>query len=258
MTSMENQDLLLERTAISRSALELLEYPDPDSCWDSCLTKLDSLGVNSLFYGFVTSKLEIERHGMTKACNFRTNHNPKWIDAIGADNLIDFDLSAELIANESVDVFWHDQSYWELATPEQLEQFKFENELGMGVGVSVQLQPYCSTPAMSGVGLCVSPVSAKEFDFYWNNHRTEVVDICHALDFSMRSLHVTDFIGLSPRELEFLTMLAGGYSQKQIAGKWKRSIHTLEKHSRSSRRKLKAGNLEQAVYKAFVLGLIRP
>ena len=74
----------------------------------------------------------------------------------------------------------------------------------------------------------------------------------------MRSLHTADFLGLSPRELEFLTFLAGGYSQKQIAARWNRSTHTLEHHSRSCRQKLKAGNLEQAVYKAFVLGLIKP
>ena len=195
---------------------------------------------------------------MTNACNFRTNHNPKWIDALGADNLIDIDLSAELIANESADVLWHDQAFWDIATPAQLEQSMLEDELGMGVGVTVQLQPFCSTPVMSGVGLCMLPISKKEFDSYWSLHRTEVLDLCHALDFSMRSLHATDFLCLSPRELEFLTMLAGGYSQKQIAGKWKRSPHTLEKHSLSCRRKLKAGNLEQAVYKAFVLGLIRP
>ena len=247
--------------SISTTALRLLENActqNADVYWESCARELDDLGINSLFYGFITSKVEVERQGMTKACNFRTNHNPDWIAALGADNLIDVDLSAELITYETDDVFWFDERFENVVTPEQVEQSRLENEMGMGVGVTVQLQSFSASPVMAGVGLCTASIPQKEFGSYWRQYRSEVLDICHVLDFGMRSLHVNSFVQLTGRELEFLTMLAGGYSQKQIADKWNRSLHTLDHHSRNCRNKLKAGNLEQAVYKAFVLGLIRP
>jgi len=250
-----------EELRTTRSSLELvaeLVEVDLDGAWSLCLGKLESLGVSSILYGFVTSKAEIARQGMTKACHFRTNHSEEWCDFHGSEKLLDTDLTAELIVESDAEVIWSDTSIYSKCTPIEIERSMIENDLGMGVGASVRLEGGNESSVMSGVGLSTRPVTARDFPHYWSHHRTEVLNVCHALDYAMRSVHMTDFIGLTPREKEFLTLLAGGYTQKQISDLWKRSQHTLEHHSRNSRNKLKAGNLEQAVYKAFVLGLINP
>lgn len=256
---MDNLDNKLQGYRLSRSALELIEgLGSAEDCWDVCVDRLGALGVNSVLYGFVVSKLDIERVGFTNACHLKTNHNPVWINQLEEYGLLDNDMTAELIAGESREVPWFGDRLWDQATPEQLEQSAMERELGMEVGITARLHNSPESPVIAGVGLCMLPVSKKEFASYWEHSRAEILDLCNVLDFGMRSQYSADFVGLSPRELEFLTLLGGGYSQKQIAAKWHRSTHTLEHHSRNCRLKLKAGNLEQAVYKAFVLGLIKP
>lgn len=168
----------LQEQCISRSALELIDSLDATDCWDACVSQLDALGINSVLYGYVTSRLDIERVGMTDACFYKTNHNPEWINQLEDNKLLDFDLTAELIADEFKEVPWFHESLWEQATAEQLEQSEIERELGMQVGISVQLEGFSDSPVMAGVGLCMRPVSVKEFDSYWQHHRAEVLDLC--------------------------------------------------------------------------------
>jgi len=259
---MHNSTHQHEEPRVTRTSLDLVtEFvsTDLDDAWSLCLGKLESLGVSSILYGFITSKAEVARQGMTNACHFKTNHNQEWCDFHGSEKLLDTDLTAELIMfSDSKEVVWSDESVYSECTPEERERILLENDFGMGVGASVRLEGADESSVMSGVGLSTQPISAKDFPFYWSHHRIEVLNVCHALDYAMRSVHMTNFIRLTSREKEFLTLLAGGYSQKQISELWKRSLHTLEHHSRNCRIKLKAGNLEQAVYKAFVLGLISP
>jgi len=246
---------------MTRSSLDLLEDVqglDADAVWDRCINSLDALGVNSIFYGFVTSRAELERQKYTKSCHYKTNHSPEWLERFGEDSLLDDELTAQMIANDSKEVLWFDDSLWDDATPEQKDQTMLEDELGLSVGITVQLQGFSKLRTMSGIGLCTKLITKKEFPSYWEQHRAEVLGMSHVLDFNMRELHTVQFIKLTPRELEFLTMLASGYSQKQIAYKWKRSTNTLEHYSRSCKQKLKSANLEQAIFKSCVLGLINP
>lgn len=244
-----------------QSSLELLEAIKPlsyDSCWDVCNERLSLLGVSSVFYGCCTSKAEILRQGMTKSCFYRTNHNPQWMDALGADNFLDNELTASLMLSDEKEIYWADEAMWNTASAEQREQASLEIDLGLEVGVTLQLSSLKDSTVGAAVGLNTADVSAKEFSAYWAQHRLEVHGICQVMDLAFRTNHGMAMTGLSVREVEFLEFLAAGYTLKQMAKKWNRAPTTLNTHSFNCRKKLNAASLEQAVYKAFVLGLIKP
>lgn len=251
----------LSSKAASQRLLDLvssISHVDYDTSWDLCNAHLKKLGVDSVFYGFYTSLAEVKRQGMTQSCLYRTNHNPKWLEAIGVDTLLDNEITASLILDDAKEIIWSDEQLWESATAEQHEQSSFEDELGMDTGVTLQLSSLRENPVGVGVGLCTSGVSVKEFGAYWDHQRAEVYNTCQIMDLAIRTNHTADFLNLSAREIEFLEYLAAGYTLKQLAISWNRALSTLNSHSLSCRQKLKASSLEQAVFRAYVLGLIRP
>lgn len=67
----------------------------------------------------------------------------------------------------------------------------------------------------------------------------------------------TDFVALSPRETDALTMLALGYSRAQAADSLSISEHTLRVYIESARFKLAAMNTTHAVAMAMNHGLLR-
>ncbi len=244
-----------------KSSFELIEATKSlsfDASWDLLNERLSLLGVSSVFYGFCTSKAEILRQGMTKSCFYRTNHNPQWMDALGADNFLDHELTSNLMLTDEKEVFWSDDDAWKSASAEQREQAYLEKDIGLGVGVTLQLSSLQDSAVGVAVGLNTADVSPKEFAAYWKQHRLEVHGICQVMDLALRTHHCLALTGLTAREVEFLEYLAAGYTLKQMANKWNRAPTTLNTHSFNCRKKLNAASLEQAVFKAYVLGLIKP
>ena len=236
-------------------ALKSLSY---DDSWDLCNERLKQQGVNSVFYGFCTSKTEIFRQGMTKSCFYRTNHNPKWLDALGSDTFLDNEFTASLMLNDNNEILWNDESAWKTANSEQREQAYLEIDLGLDVGVTLQLSSLETDSVGVAVGLSTADIQPKEFERYWRQHRLEVLNICQVMDLTLRTTHSKALVGLTVREVEFLEYLAGGYTLNQMARKWNRALTTLNTHSFNCRKKLKSASLEQAVFKACALGLIDP
>jgi len=60
----------------------------------------------------------------------------------------------------------------------------------------------------------------------------------------------------SPRELEVLTEIAQGYSEKQISNRLYISEATVQTHKRNLFQKLDAVNSPSLVYKAFCIGFL--
>lgn len=236
-------------------ALKSLSY---DASWDLCNERLKLQGVNSVFYGFCTSKTEILRQGMTKSCFYRTNHNPEWLDALGSDTVLDNEFTAGLVLSDEKEIFWNDEAAWSTANSEQREQASLESDLGLDVGVTLQLSSLQTDTVGVAVGLCTVGIQPKEFETYWRQHRLEALNICQVMDLTLRTTHSKALVGLTVREVEFLEYLAAGYTLNQMASKWNRALTTLNTHSSNCRRKLKSASLEQAVFKAYVLGLINP
>ena len=71
-----------------------------------------------------------------------------------------------------------------------------------------------------------------------------------------RGSDLMDFVSLSPRETDALTMLALGYSRAQASESLSISEHTLRVYIESARFKLTAMNTTHAVARALNQGLL--
>ena len=91
-------------------------------------------------------------------------------------------------------------------------------------------------------------------------HRRELILIAH--DFNQKALELEpdrapeQSQGLSPREVDAMTLLAMGYSRAQVANTLSISEHTLRVYIESARFKLGALNTTHAVARAMSRGLI--
>ncbi len=61
---------------------------------------------------------------------------------------------------------------------------------------------------------------------------------------------------ITPREAEVLRLLALGLSEKQIARKLGRSVHTIHVHTRRAHEKLGALNRANLIYLAIEMGIV--
>jgi len=64
-------------------------------------------------------------------------------------------------------------------------------------------------------------------------------------------------VGLSGREAEVLSLIAGGLTSREIAGRLRLSMSTIRTHIEHARTKLDARTQAQAVAQALSAGLIR-
>ena len=154
-------------------------------------------------------------------------------------------------------LFWDDESCLIDATPEQISVFRDSTDLGFGVGLTI------STVAISpghygGIGLCAENISNSEFDSLWQAKSVEIMQILNFLDFGMRRTHLPKMLGLSQREKEVLSWLAGGLRPDQIAERLSIGYRTVDKYINSSKQKLNASTRDQAVAKALIFNVIQP
>ncbi len=108
------------------------------------------------------------------------------------------------------------------------------------------------------MGLCNEGMSAQEFDLIWGEHNQQILTICYLFDETARDNFIKEMFTLTYREIEVLHWLAEGKNIKFIADKLGTASSTVDKQVRSARVKLKSRNNEQAVLKAYTLGLISP
>ena len=108
-------------------------------------------------------------------------------------------------------------------------------------------------------------VSSKETDEHWAKYTADytrsLILTSHyvnqkALEIE-RGSDAADFVQLSPRETDALTLLGLGYSRAQAADSLSISEHTLRVYIESARFKLAAMNTTHAVALALINGLLR-
>lgn len=87
----------------------------------------------------------------------------------------------------------------------------------------------------------------------WIGHRTARPGPREAFEINQQAL---DYLGISPRELDVLDLLARGHSNREIAGALFVSPNTVKSHLASLYQKLEVSRRTQAVQKARSLRLI--
>lgn len=99
-----------------------------------------------------------------------------------------------------------------------------------------------------------------EWEAFCNKHRRELILLAHL--FNQKALEFEGIAekgprkGLSPREIDAMTLLAVGYSRAQVADSLSISEHTLRVYIESARFKLGAMNTTHAVARAMQQGYI--
>lgn len=235
-----------------------------DECWTLCHKELEAYGVSSVCYGVLPTPGEYRSVGFTQSGYYRTSHPREWIETIGSEVLLDNELTAETITNSSNQVIWHDESLWDDATDEQKLAAEIENDLGLGIGISLNLSHLTNDAfsglgnAVAGIGLSMGDIRKSDFDSHWVEYSNHIVDVSALLDLSLRKDYPNTIVGLTTREKDILLCIAHGCRIDEIASKLHRSIKTIEKQLATAKLKLKARTRDQAVVKALVLGLIQP
>lgn len=200
-----------------------------DACWSLCTDAFADIGVSGIGYGVVPLRGEAAAIGNTQAVFFRHSYGPEWEATFGASEVLDNDVTVDLLAAGHSEVFWH-QTPEDGISEAQKRQWHIEDDLGMAFGVSLLLVDPRLGSVASGLGLCMSDVAGKDFDRYWQSYGSTARRMAHTLDYAMRGIARDALVQLSPRETDCLTYLAIGLRPDEIAFRLRISPKSLEKY----------------------------
>ena len=229
-----------------------------DAYWDCCNRAFKEYGIGGVLYGVVPLINDAREHGNTQATFFRHTYPTEWLDAFGEDEILDNDISVDHTMAKLEEFVWQDDTHWDDATVEQIEQNAVENDLLMRTGVSFALASPRNDGVASGIGIWTRDVPEHDFHYFWDSERSTVRRIAHLLDEGMRGKFAGEIVSLSDRERDALTYFSLGYRAAEVAHKFQISPKTLEKYVHSAKRKLKARTRDHAISKALLVGAIRP
>lgn len=171
--------------------------------------------------------------------------------------MLDNDLSTEHCIYEKSSLIWHEEPNWDYITEAQKRGWLISDELGFQVGVTIPTVAL-SLDGLGGTGLCAGELSPVEFEKMWADKQGIIMQILGLLDMRMREQHLSQVIGLSPREQETLKWLATGLRPDQIAYRLNIGYRTIDKYINGAKRKLNARTRDQAVAKALIFKAIEP
>lgn len=185
-----------------------------------------------------------------------TTYHQKWVDQYLGNDYARIDPVVQACLRRFHPVDWQRLDW----TGKVVRNFMDE-----AVNTGVGNQGY-SVPIRGPSGqFALFTVSSTETDEHWNKYTTEytrsLILASHyvnqkALEIE-RGSDTAEFVHLSPRETDALTMLGLGYSRAQAADSLSISEHTLRVYIESARFKLAAMNTTHAVALALNHGLLR-
>lgn len=236
---------------------DLRAVTDIELFWDRIGVELKKYGITNFLYCAAASRNEFEERGIMQSLIIKNNYPQRYFDAFGADIFLEDDLTALHALRCATPLVWQDECNWYDATPEQVAQARAETEMGFGVGVTIPTVAL-SPGHLGGIGLCAGELTVPEFNSLWAARSDDIMRILNFLDFGMRQTHLPNMIGLSKREKEVLTWLAGGLRPDQIADRLGIGYRTVDKYINSAKSKLRATTRDNAVAKALIFNVIQP
>ena len=235
----------------------LREAPSLEAFWNLALAALNSRGVESVFYAAFTSRTVAHPDKLTSSTFWKSNHPRQFIETFGVRTVIDGEFSAQQSMIDPKIFVWHDVEEWKNATPAQVKRSHIERDMGLYVGLTIPACQFGSNQA-GAIGVSTPTIKDTEFERYWRSRGDEILFICGLLDIGMRRQHISEMVGLSPREKECLTYLAIGLRPDQIAERLGIGFKSVEKYLAYAKLKLKANTRDHAVAKALMFNVIQP
>lgn len=242
---------------ISALGDELKQVANAEAYWMTCLNALQECGVESVGYGVIPIAGAAQNGRVTEAAFFRHTYTPEWERAVGTEQLLDADITTELMLAGVEEVYWNDDPEKFGATYKNRKLHELEQDLGLIWGKTLLLSHHSRDRVSSGIGLHIPGVSSDaEFEKYWAAHHADLLAISNMLDVGMLKKHKDGVVRLTGREKDYLYWSAMGLDRIETADRLGISANTLNKPIASAKAKLKARNTSQAVAKAVLLGAI--
>lgn len=241
--------------ALQELAQDLSTTSNLEQFWTRINQELSKFGVSSIFYGAIATQAELALGTQTKSIKWKCNHTHEFTDYFGLEHLVDNCKSFEHTLKETVPFIWHDESLWEDATSEQRAQAYAERDMGLYVGITLPTTHF-SPSHYGGIGVSMGEVTPEEFEKIWPEKHAELIQVLTLLDTGMREQHLSEIIGLAPREKETLEWLVAGLRPDQIAHRMGIGYRTVDKYINKAKQKLNARTRDQAVAKALIFNAI--
>lgn len=211
------------------------------------LSLSDELNVEHVVYHSVSSS------GKEYAA---TTYNPKWVDQYLGNDYARIDPVVQACVRRFKPVDWKRLNWSGKST---------KNFLGEAIDAGVGNQGF-SVPIRGPSGqFALFTVSSKDSDDDWARYTADysrpLILASHYVNQKALEIELgtsqAEFVSLSPRETDALTLLALGLSRAQAADNLSISKHTLRVYIESARFKLAAMNTTHAVARALNHGLLR-
>ncbi len=239
------------------------------------------IGINSTFYGFILnpnhfSLSEVQRVAITKRTQgsyrysnhnycgavldfirYTSNHPKAWLDAIEINPFL-FECTSyyELISNKNH--LWLDLPDVGILPDGIIKKNESElrDRLG-GCSMSTGLSLINSGKSKHFIPSCFggrsSLVNALEFRKLWSENGRLICSVLQKFDERMRRTHITDFLGLTKKEVEVLDN--ANIPQQGIEFILDREACTIERRTKSIKEKLRSPSLQAAAMVATKLGV---
>lgn len=199
------------------------------------------------------------RHGKMQDAPFvRGTFKPSIGKRWSSDNLYLGDPLVERALASPVPFCWGSE-YLPRDTPEDI-RFFYETLRDDGARSLFVVPLRCDQKRGLGVGMVGNGMPRKAFETHLDTHGASLALAVIYADLRMVALsraQKADEASLAPRETQCLQLLTSGLKNDEIASRMGITVHTVQLHLASAKRKLGATTREQALAKALTFRLIR-
>ncbi|MEK0160816.1 hypothetical protein WLQ65_16990 [Pseudoalteromonas piscicida] len=234
--------------------------------WKSLHYQLEPFKISSVFYGVLYSQRSIQEIGILKSIIYKTTHPKEYrsylhhalfskeANSEQLRQLLDEDASAKKVLLSDKEYFlWADPTEWHSSTSVEREIDKKLNSMNLTTGVTI---PVRNAEFLSGVGLGAGNTSAKAFQKIWESSSEEILLLVNKFNKLVQGQHLVGFVNLTPHQLNVFKDYFYNDDLHVLAKKYNCTQRNIQLILQGVRKKLNAQNNNQAVVKAFVLGII--
>lgn len=229
-------------------------------CFELLAAKLKQYGIHHLFYGMGIGRCE----HIATTFGTLSNHPPEFLEFYAREDVFEHDEEVRWGALKNETLIWGDEAAKEFDSPGAKKMASFQQKYRVQCGLTIPL-PNMHPAIFSALGLSATGLSPDEFADRVLVNQAEIENLCrffarvseyHDIYRELSGPGRLQFPPLTDNELEVLSLIAKGIELRQIAEIRQTGIDNINVFSRNIRKKLKAENLPQAIYKASALRII--
>ncbi|WP_299981066.1 autoinducer binding domain-containing protein [uncultured Pseudoteredinibacter sp.] len=229
-------------------------------CFELLATKLQEFGIRHIFYGMGVGRCD----RIETTFGTLSNHPPEFLEFYSQADVFEHDEEVQWGAHKADTLIWGEEKAKEFDSPGAQKMAKFQVKYGVQHGLTIPL-PNTHPAVFAAIGLSATGMDQEEFEKRVLPKQEQIELLCrvfariteyHNIYQELAGPGRLQFPQLTDSELEVLSLISKGLELKQIADIRNTGIDNINIFSRNIRKKLKAENLPQAIYKASALRII--